>query len=194
MADERAMPLQGPWDAGFVLAYHSVSSVFLGHDEYGHAQYDTTRSQIGEWLYQLKYRSDRSGMQPLANAAAAFYKEWGIVADFVVPVPPSKHRNFQPLLAIANEFATLIGVPICEECVRKTAATPELKNIYDHSERIKALQDKFEAMPDLVAGKQILLLDDLFRSGATMTVLTDALREAGASRIYALALTRTKSS
>ncbi len=35
---------------------HTISSTFLGYNEYGHAQYDTTRSTLGELLYQLKYR------------------------------------------------------------------------------------------------------------------------------------------
>ena len=46
------------WDLGYVLDKHAVSSVYIGENEYGHPQFDTTRSEAGEALFKLKYRSD----------------------------------------------------------------------------------------------------------------------------------------
>ena len=40
--------------------------VYLGDDEYGHPRFNTTRSEPGEALYQLKYRADWNQVQPLA--------------------------------------------------------------------------------------------------------------------------------
>ncbi|HEY8749953.1 MAG TPA: hypothetical protein VIM11_18360 [Tepidisphaeraceae bacterium] len=48
--------IPGAWTRGWTLDLHTISSTFLGYNEYGHAQYDTTRSTLGELLYQLKYR------------------------------------------------------------------------------------------------------------------------------------------
>lgn len=45
--------VQGAWTRGWTLDRHTTSSTFLGYNEYGHAQYDTTRSGLGELLYQL---------------------------------------------------------------------------------------------------------------------------------------------
>lgn len=50
--------LEGSWDLGYALHKHTLSSVYLGDDEYGHPRFDTTRSEPGESLYQLKYRGD----------------------------------------------------------------------------------------------------------------------------------------
>ena len=63
--------ISGNWDAGYVLDKHTRSSTFLGYDEHGHPQFDTKRSEVGEALYQLKYRSDFSKVEPLANEIAS---------------------------------------------------------------------------------------------------------------------------
>jgi hypothetical protein len=62
--------IEGDWDDGYALAKHSLSSVYRGENEFGHPQYDTTRSEPGEALYQLKFRSDWSQARPLAFAIA----------------------------------------------------------------------------------------------------------------------------
>ncbi len=48
--------VQGAWTRGWTLDRHITSSVFPRLHEFGHARFDSTRSPIGEWLYQLKYR------------------------------------------------------------------------------------------------------------------------------------------
>jgi hypothetical protein len=55
--------IQGPWDAGWVLNKHTLSSQYIGDDDYGHARFETTRSEVGEATYQLKYRHDWSQVQ-----------------------------------------------------------------------------------------------------------------------------------
>jgi hypothetical protein len=65
--------LQGPWTDGYVLErQHTLSSEFLGYDSFGHARFDTKRSELGELVYLLKNRSDRATVGPLAETAAAF--------------------------------------------------------------------------------------------------------------------------
>jgi hypothetical protein len=49
--------------------------------------------------------------------------------------------------------------------VKKIAETPELKNVFDYQERVKLLQGAFEVDGNAVAGKRILLVDDLYGSG-----------------------------
>jgi hypothetical protein len=45
------IPITGPWDEGFALDSHTVSSRYLGDDAYGNPQFDTIRSPIGELLF-----------------------------------------------------------------------------------------------------------------------------------------------
>ena len=64
--------LFGSWKKGYALDYHTLSSVFVGHDEYGHPIFDTTRSDVGELLYKLKYSRDTSVVDNLTSATVDF--------------------------------------------------------------------------------------------------------------------------
>jgi competence protein ComFC len=44
--------LKGPWEDGYALDIHTISSEFIGHNEFGHPQFDTKRTEIGELLYR----------------------------------------------------------------------------------------------------------------------------------------------
>lgn len=67
-----------------------------------------------------------------------------------------------------------------------------MKDIGDFAERVKALEAAFTVGKDL-EGKQVLLLDDLLQSGATMNVAASTLRKnGGVKAVYAIALTRTR--
>jgi predicted amidophosphoribosyltransferase len=68
-----------------------------------------------------------------------------------------------------------------------------MKDVGDFSERVAAPDNAFTVSKDL-EGKRILLIDDLFQSGATMSVVAKTLKEQGrAKAVYAIALTRTRS-
>jgi competence protein ComFC len=62
----------------------------------------------------------------------------------------------------------------------------------DYRERIKLLEGAFQVDADAVRGKRILLVDDLYRSGATATVIAQALLSGGAATVHMLAMTKTR--
>jgi len=98
------------------------------------------------------------------------------------------------LILIARALAAQINVSISEDCVWKIRETPALKNAYDYDQRWRLLDGAFDVDSTLVAGKTLLLFDDLYRSGATMNAITSALYDKGGAKdIFALTLTRTRS-
>lgn len=185
--------IKGAWDQGYVLDVHTVSSTMIGYNEFGHPEFDTLRSQLGELVYRLKYKSDKTVIPTVVEALAAFVKGWGIGLDLVVPMPPSKlQRSFQPVIAIASELGNALGIPVDTTSLKKSKSTPQMKDIGDFSARVSALEAAFTATEDL-AGKQILLIDDLFQSGASMNVAARTLKNQGKVKsVYAMALTRTR--
>ena len=50
--------IKGSWDQGYVLDAHTISSTMIGYNEFGHAEFDTLRSELGEMVYRLKYRAE----------------------------------------------------------------------------------------------------------------------------------------
>ncbi len=193
MAKYQARKLKGPWKDGNALDLHTISSVMIGHNEYGHPEFDTTYSEVGGLMHRLKYRSDKTALSELVETAVSFIRPWGIEFTAVVPVPPTKvYRTFQPVLALATELANVFKVPLLKSAIRKAKQIPELKNLYDADERQKLLKGAFEGNPDVINGQRILLVDDLYRSGATMNAITEVLLASGASEVYAFAFTQTR--
>lgn len=184
--------IKGPWDAGYVLDTHTVSSTMIGYNEFGHPEFDTLRSPLGELVYRLKYKHDKTTLAPITETVADFIKRSGIVAEVIVPMPPSRQRPNQPLFELAESLSKTLGIPLDTKSVSKTKPTPQMKDIGDYSERIAALRGALTVTADL-AGKRILLLDDLYQSGASMTAAAEEVRKAQVKAIYCIALTRTRS-
>lgn len=194
MAAVTVAPIQikGPWDEGYALDRHTVSSTFLGYDGFGNPYFDTKRTQLGELVFRLKNRSDRTVVDAIADTVVEFIERRKLDYEVIIPVPPSRQRTFQPTVEIARVVSARVGKPTRESYVRKVKATPELKNVYAYQERLKLLEGAFEVEGDSVSGQSILLLDDLYRSGATLKTVAQALRLAAPRSIIALALTRTR--
>jgi len=194
MTNTNPMQIRGNWTEGYVLDYHTVSSEYLGDDEYGHPQFKTEHTEIGELLYRLKYRGDRSVIEELAEVAAGFVKSWQPRVEVIVPVPASRSdRREQPVLLLAEAMGRRLGIPVRGECLVKAKELSELKNVFDRKERRRLLDGAYRVATTALGGKEVLVLDDLYRSGATMSAVAHALRSEGsAANVYVLALTRTR--
>ncbi|CAG0993082.1 hypothetical protein PHYC_02406 [Phycisphaerales bacterium] len=188
--------IQGAWRLGWTLDVHTTSSEFLGYDENGRAQFQTIRSPLGELVFQLKYRGQAQAAAQIGEAMVAFVRERPNALariDVVVPMPASTIRPAQPVLEIATQMGTRLGKPVLADAIRKVRETPGLKDVHDTEKRRELLDGAFEVDRSRVIGKGILLVDDLYRSGATANAVTVSLIGAGASRVYFLAVTRTRS-
>ncbi len=193
MANYQPRRILGKWREGFSLDIHTLSSIPIGHNEYGHMQYDTTRSELGDLLYRLKFKSDDTVVSEIADAATAFVREWKPGVEIIVPVPPSSSRALQPVSIVGNALSHRLNIPLVD-CVRKTRDAQQLKNIYDLDERLRHLHGLHDVDASATSGRRILLFDDLYRSGATMNSITTLLYDQGkASNVFALTITRTRS-
>ncbi len=180
----------GPWAEGYALHVHMLSSSFVGYDQSGHARFDSLRSPVGELLYRLKYQQDRTAIDPLAEAAEGFLKTWKPPIDAIVPVPPSLVRRNQPVLAVASALAERVHIPLWTSCLAKVKKTPQLKDVLEYDKRTEALRDAFAVKAEQTRDKSLLLFDDLFGSGATVSHIAEVLKgQGGAKAVYLLTLT-----
>lgn len=187
--------LQGRWDGGYALDLHTLSSTFLGYDSYGHPRYESKYSAVGELLYRLKSKGDATTVSSLVDAIESF---WAMsprpAVDLIVPIPPSKPRKDQPVILVAMALSERLNIPLCMDCLRKLKQTPQLKDLLEYDKRMEALKGAFTVATAKTQGKDILLFDDLYRSGATASVITTLLKEEGkAKAVRLLTLTRTRS-
>ena len=117
-------------------------------------------------------------------------EEWN--ADLLVPVPMHPVRlwmrgyNHSELLCAYISRAT--GIPYSAKLLHKIRLTGEQKQQESASERRRNIRDSFRADP-LVKGLRIVLIDDVFTTGATVYECAKVLKQAGASKVYLSAVT-----
>lgn len=120
--------------------------------------------------------------------------ETGIKFDSLVPVPlhfyRENWRGFNQAEEMANQISVEIGVPVTKILtrIRRTKQQSFMKTKKERFINIKnAFQIKYLAGGDL-NNKQILLIDDIFTSGADMRECARILKKAGAKTVWGLAL------
>jgi ComF family protein len=112
--------------------------------------------------------------------------------DVLIPVPLHasrlRERGFNQALELARPVSRRLHLPISiNQCVRQKNTA--VQSTLDARERHRNLRDAFEARRSL-AGVHVAVLDDVITTGATVTALSLALRDAGAARITVWSLAR----
>lgn len=194
MLDTNPIRIVGRWTLGYTLDVHTISSDLVGHDEYGHPQFESKRSELGELLYRLKFRRDQSVIPEIAEVVGTFVESYLPRVDLIVPAPPSTPRREQPVALLARAIGERIGLPVSEDCVWKVRETSQLKNVFDFDERFHLLDGAFQLDSSVTKGKTVLLFDDLYRSGATLNAVAALLYDQGGAKdVVVMTRTRTRS-
>lgn len=174
--------IDGPWTEGFTLDRHVESVVPTGgFTPSGRREFDTRRTELGELVYELKYGGRKDAARAIAAAASEFVRgRWGERFDVVVPAPPSGARPLPAVIQIASELADALDLPLITNALGRTKATA-------------FPQKAIEKGPGNIAGRRVLLIDDITESGATLRESAAMLvADAGALSVHVLVITRTK--
>jgi len=148
---------------------------------------------MGELIYRLKYRKKTDGVAKIVELLTRIKGIEGF--DRIVPIPPTNsNRSVQPVKLIAKALGEDRGVEVISDLLSKSPGGKELKNVTDPAERQELLRKSMAVTPGYdIAGLKILLVDDLYRSGSTLSLATELLLSEGASEVYVLTMTKTRS-
>jgi len=126
----------------------------------------------------------------MARAGAELTTE----ADVIVPVPLHRwrllQRRFNQAALLAAEVSRLTRVPCDPLLLRRTRATPRQVGLA-RSERARNMVGVFAVAGDheaRLAGRRVVLVDDVITTGATVEAAARVLKRAGAARVDVLAL------
>lgn len=144
-------------------------------------------------VLRLKYGGHLAYAATIARHLARLMPEDG---ELLAPVPLHARRlwgrGFNQAAEIARVLTRITGVPTVPDALRRTMATPVLRGLGAKA-RARAVKGAFVAAPlrrAAIAGKSVVLVDDVYTSGATTDACTQVLRAAGARRVTILCWAR----
>ncbi len=142
---------------------------------------------------RLKYGGRAAYAETMAHHMARLMPRQ---ADILVPVPLHPRRlwwrGFNQAALIANALETISGVACNVDLLRRTRATPLLRGL-GRNERRRAVARAFAVSPigrQQLGGKAVVLVDDIYTSGATSNACIDVLMRAGAAKVTILCWAR----
>ncbi len=146
-------------------------------------------------IHLFKYRGGKSFGEGLGRLAAEYLRQTHTEllsgVDVMIPVPlhskKERRRGFNQTILLCRAVSVETALPLCERgLLRRKDTTPQ--SLLSPAERKENLRGVFVVNAD-VAGKRVLLVDDIFTSGATCGECARALYRAGAEsvRVFCLA-------
>jgi ComF family protein len=125
----------------------------------------------------------------------AFLKSPFTDATRIIPVPLSKRRlserGFNQASLLAKILTRATDLPLDEQSLIRKIHTPQHRAGMDKKARVESVRDAFEVTrPRFIKDENILLIDDVFTSGATAANCAKALKNKGARAVYVLTVAR----
>lgn len=116
-------------------------------------------------------------------------------ADLIIPVPLSQkrltERGFNQAEILASDLAKQTRLSFDKTILRRKIHTEKRRAGMDRKSRLESVKNAFEvASPRLIEEKIVLLIDDVFASGASVSNCAKALKKSGAKKVYVLTVAR----
>lgn len=144
---------------------------------------------LEESIKALKYEFREELAQPLARELAIAWVRLPSRPDVITFIPmcdkDREWRCFNHAELLAHELSQIVGIP-AKALLRKCHETAYQSNLNPIARALN-VRDCFELIDGVdVAGKRVVVVDDICCSGATMLEAARVLKDAGAKRVYGL--------
>jgi len=150
---------------------------------------------LREAIHRFKYRGGQALAQPLGQLMVEHWSDYHIPAEVLIPVPlhPTRlaERGYNQAALLARELGANIGLPVEASSLTRIRATALQVNL-DVAARRENVRGAFRCLDDRMAGRRVVLIDDVCTTGATLSACALALREAGVGSVWAYTLARAR--
>jgi len=148
---------------------------------------DAIKKSLTDFKYHNRREFSRFYVHEIVEQWEEKIKLWNI--DIIVPVPVHekrlRERGYNQAYVIARKLSQQMDVSTDEVLIRRDKTKPQKE--LDRIERVKNLKEAFavsESRVDAIKGKNILLIDDIYTTGATISACSQKLVEAGANAVF----------
>jgi ComF family protein len=126
----------------------------------------------------------------------AFHRSPFLDTTKIIPIPLSKQRfaerKFNQAEVLAKAFAENVGIEMDTLSVARITQVAKRRAGMDRKARFASVENAFDVKrPKLIENQNILLIDDVYASGATVTNCAKILKKKGADKVYVLTVART---
>jgi ComF family protein len=189
-------PLAAPPE-GIASLTHRCGACLLHPPAYARARaIGLYRGVLREVIHAMKYRRVYGLVRPLAELLhAQFPSHWGCrVPEALIPIPlhrrKLRQREFDQALALAAYVSKKVGIPLWADILVRHRYTVSQVGL-SAAQRRRNVRGAFRLRnPQACEGKALLLIDDVYTTGATMQECARLLRRAGAAWVGAYTLAR----
>ncbi len=146
-----------------------------------------------EALHRLKYRRDIGMGEALSNQMSGFVRRLGWPVEILIPIPLGKkrlkERGYNQVAMIALPLSIQLGLEYRPKALVRSRETRSQVGL-SAAERRDNVRDAFLTDKKLVSGRNILLMDDVSTTGATLSSAAEALYANGAREVFAVTIAR----
>lgn len=148
---------------------------------------------LRDLMHEMKFRDKRQVAEGFGELMADACPMLGpAVADWLVPVPmhprKERHRGFNQAEILARALGKRYGLPVVPNLLKRTRNTPPQSGL-SPVRRAENMEGAFRINPRYaVSHKKILLIDDIYTTGATLDACAKILAESGAGVISCMTL------
>ncbi len=150
---------------------------------------------LRQGVHRLKYRRAGALAAPLAELMLPAYDGLPWTPEVLVPVPlhpaRQRQRGYNQAALLARELARQRGIDVDERALRRLRDTPPQMGL-GAAERRRNVAGAFAGLPGALAGRRVLLLDDVCTTGSTLEACAEGARQAGAAAVWGLVLARPR--
>jgi len=151
--------------------------------------------EIVKLIHGLKYNNKKYLAESLSIFMADKFNSEKLHADIVIPVPLCtkrlKQRGYNQSELLTNQISKILKIPSNNNVLIRVKETPTQTGL-DFLERQKNLTGAFKVKnKKVIKDKSLLLIDDVFTTGATVTECAKMLKQAGAGCVYVLTIAHT---
>ena len=156
----------------------------------------TYNQALSDYIYDMKYQGRQALAKPLGQILGIygleFYKREDL--DVIIPVPLAKEklktRGFNQAYLLAREVSKKLDLPINDQVLKRAVNTVSQSKL-SPLKRKENVSNIFYCEPEYVKeikGKYVLLIDDIYTTGATVNECSKVLLRAGARDVSVLTL------
>jgi len=155
--------------------------------------FSTFQGPLRNAIHRVKYQQDIGLTESLSRYLIDLYRQSGWQIDMITAVPLSpnrqRQRGFNQSALLAMPVGLAFKIRFDSQALKRNRETRSQVGL-SAQQRMENVSEAFAASPAHVQGKNILVVDDVSTTGATLRECAAALRKSGAAEVFGMTLAR----